>query len=285
MIDFHVHSNCSDGSYGPAEVIEQAKANGVTIMALTDHDTIYGIAEAKEAAKQHNISLMGGIELSVAYGHDRLIHILGLGIDVTSQSFLRRYNAYRDGQQQQVPYVVKALEKKGFQVDMDAVKAHATGGQLSRQALAKWLFHSGNASSVPRAWMDILDSIPYGDGELIAASDAFDMIHAGGGLSFLAHFHKPIGLHGYSEQEKQSRLAQLVEMGLDGLERYYPSYTQRHMNELDMYILKYGLLSSGGSDFHGKNRPDIQLGIGSGALNVPMSVYENMMVRMCKTDA
>lgn len=280
MIDFHVHSTCSDGSYSPTDLVDLAKKSGVSKMALTDHDNIDGLIEAQEAAKRLGVTLINGMELSVSYGKNRLVHILALGLDILAPDFIELYDAYRDGQAKQVPYVIEQLSRQGIKVETESLSRYVTGGKANRQALAKWLFAGGYAPTMARAWIDILDKIPYKVGELIGAEDAFKLIKAGGALSFLAHFHKPIGLKGYSLDEKIYHLEKLIEMGLDGLERYYPSFTESQEKELDAYIERYGLLASGGSDFHGKNRPDIKLGTGDGNLKVSNSVYDELIKRI-----
>ena len=216
------------------------------------------------------------IELSVIYGQGRLIHILGLGIDPNDITFKRIYEKYRITRAKKLETVFDGLKKQGIKPNISEMGQFATGGWLDRQAIVKWLVANRYADTVVDAWIKIIDHIPYVEGELIEPEEAFYAIKKSGGLSFLAHYHKWIGFHGYSKFETEKRLIELKAMGLDGIERYYPSFTQTNEEEVDYYMEKFKLIPSGGSDYHGKNRPNIELGIGEGNFSVPDEIVENI---------
>lgn len=269
MIDLHVHSNVSDGSDTPTMIIEKAKALKLNVIALTDHDSIDGLQEAERAAIALKVRFIKGIELTVDYDNNRLLHLLGLDIDPVNPRFLEIYNAYRTKRASQLEYVMTALRKRGVKLNLEDLAPYVTGGKGDRQAIAKWLVASGHTKNITHSWMDYLDLIPHAEGEILELSQAFEMIKAAGGKTFLAHYCKGIGLEGYDADETVDRLIQLKEQGLDGIERFYPTYTQEQEQELESMIQSVGLLTCGGSDYHGTNRPSIGLGIGSGDFYVP----------------
>ncbi|MDA3847683.1 MAG: PHP domain-containing protein [Vallitaleaceae bacterium] len=276
MIDLHVHSYISDGSDRPADIISKAKELGISAIALTDHDTIDGLEEADEAAKKVGITLIKGIELSVDYGNGRLLHILGLGIEPKNPVFSRIYTKYKTDRHNALPIVIEQLQKKGFPVVWEELLEFQSGNWLDRQAIAKWLVKYGHATSISSAWIEIIDLIGYESGELISLEDALLMIKLSGGLSFLAHYNKLIGFEGYTAGEIETSIAELKVKGLDGIERYYPTFTKENHEELDYLIERYELLSSGGTDYHGLNRLSIQLGVGEGDFSVDDAVYEKL---------
>lgn len=260
IYDYHIHSVYSDGSDTPKEIIQKAKKRGLDTLALTDHDTIDGLKEASAEAIRLNINFINGIELSTHYDDHRLIHILGLGIDIVHPDFQARYTRFKKDREEALPIVIEELQKKGIPIQMNDLDQYRTGHYLDRQTAAKWLVKNKYASSIPRAWIDILDDIAYVPNELINVRDAFEMIHAGKGKTFIAHIHKPIGLYGYSDQEALLRLQQLKLEGLDGIEAFYPTYTEKDKKLIQKAVSELGLLQSGGSDYHGKNRPEVHLG-------------------------
>jgi hypothetical protein len=260
IYDFHTHSIYSDGSDTPNEIIQKAKKKGIDTLALTDHDTIDGLKEASAEAVRLNINFINGIELSTRYDDNRLIHILGLDIDIANPDFQSKYTKFKKYREEALPIVIDKLQRKGLPLHINDLEDYRTGDYLDRQTIAKWLVNKNYASTIPRAWIDILDDIAYIPNEIIHVQDAFEMIHAGNGKTFIAHIHKPIGLHGYSDEETLLRLHQLKLQGLDGIEAFYPTYSDKDKTFIQNATLALDLLQSGGSDYHGKNRPEIQLG-------------------------
>ena len=225
MIDLHAHSTVSDGTFSPKELVSEAKRIGLTAVAITDHDSIDGHKEAEEQADAIGMTLIKGIEFSTSFGEGRLIHILGIGIDAECEGFMRPYLNYRKTRESKLGLVFEELQKMGLDISPEKVMPYRQGDYLDRQAIAKWIVANGHAPIMKNAWIDWIDHIPYQEGELIEAKTAIDAIHAAGGKAFMAHFHMPIGLKGYSEAESRRKLALLKEYGLDGLEYYYPTYT------------------------------------------------------------
>lgn len=278
MIDLHVHSTISDGMDRPSEIVRKAKKHGIEAIALTDHDCIDGLKEAREEAKKLGITFVNGIELSVTYGDNRIIHILGLGINPENKEFLKAYKAYRLSRHNQLSYVIEGLNQRNIFPDMKDLIDLSTDGLLDRLTVGRWLLNSGVTSSMHSSWVDYLDHFPYRRGELIDMASAINMIKVSGGKSFLAHYHKPIGLKGYTENQCDEILTDLKSLGLDGLECYYPDFDDVNRQELNEYRIKYKFIQSGGTDYHGANRPGVELGLGRGDMNIPKELLENITI-------
>ncbi len=277
MIDLHAHTTISDGTVSPKELIHIAKNAGLSAIAITDHDSIDGHAEAQFEADKLGITLVKGIEFSVSYGNNRLIHILGLGIDPECKGFMEIYSRYRQVRSSKLSHVFSDLRRMGVKIERVDVEPFVIGGYMDRQAIAKYLVVNGYVSIIKNAWVDYLDHITYIPGELITPKDAFDAIHAAGGKAFMAHFHLPIGLKGYSDEEVRRRLEELKGWGMDGMEYYYPSFTNEDTLRCAQYVEEFGFIKSGGTDFHGANRAHIKLGVGEGYFKVPKVLLKNIL--------
>ncbi|WP_070000118.1 PHP domain-containing protein [Cellulosilyticum sp. I15G10I2] len=282
MIDLHVHSTVSDGSNTPKEIIRMAYEKKIKLLALTDHDNIEGLEEAKMEASRYNIEFLDGIEVSASYKTGRLLHILGLGIDTKNASFLKTYTKFRKTREEKVENILRLINKQGISINIEELTEFAVGKYLDRQTIAKCLVKKGICMKVQEAWEKYLDPIAYEKGELLEVDETIDMIKKSGGLSFLAHYPKMIGLAGYTEYEKEEHIKYLVSLGLDGIECYYPSFSEEDTKYGEYLAKKYNLLCSGGSDFHGSNRPEVSLGSGGGDFCIPNRVYEEIKVRLLK---
>lgn len=279
MIDLHTHSYISDGVSNPKEIVRLAKEAGLNAVAITDHDSIDGLKEAKAEADRLGITLVNGIEFSVKYDTNRQLHILGLGIDPENEAFLQIYNPYKKKKSESLSRVFEALQGMGLDIDREKVEPYITSSQMDRHSIAKYMVASGISSMAKYAWMDYMDKIDYFPGELIQPDKAFEAIHAAGGKAFIAHYHLSIGLKGYSLADIRRRLKELKELGLDGMEYYYPSFTTEDKKLCESLIKELGFIKSGGSDFHGSNRAGTYVGVGEGDLRVPDELLENIIGR------
>ena len=276
-IDLHVHSNISDGSYTPKELVKFAVKENIKAIALTDHDSIEGINEASKIAKMNNIDFLNGIEISSLYKEGRILHILGIGINIETEEFVHAYTNMKKAREDGVKHILEKIEEQGIYIDVNTVREKALGKYLDRYDIYRYFIENNICNSAQEIWDKYLDPIPYGEGELIKTEDALNIIKKSGGLSFLAHYNKEIGLKGFTKEE----IKYLISVGLDGVERYYPSFEEKDYKFLDYLIKKYNLKISGGTDFHGKNRPEINIGSGyNNNLFIPYSVYENIINRV-----
>lgn len=282
-IDLHTHTNISDGACTPKELIDAAVKENVKAIALTDHDNIACIAEAHKYAKENKIDFLSGIEISSLYKNGRILHILGIGIDVTNDFFLTSFYNMKKARELKVKYILEEISKKGINISIEELRKNALSEYLDRYDIYRYFIKNNLCNSAQEVWDMYLDPIPYGEDEIIKAEDAIDMIKKSGGLSFLAHYNKSIGFAGLSNEQIETEIKHLIALGLDGIEKYYPSFTKNDYKFINYLIDKYDLLYSGGTDYHGANRPDIQIGSGKNDnLFIPYSIYKSIMDKLHK---
>ena len=253
-IDLHSHSTHSDGQHPPEVLLTEAAAAGVTVLALTDHDTVSGIAEARIAAEARGVRLIAGIELSAEL-HGREVHVLGHFLDETAPSLLALGRGLLDERRERMERMVARAQELKLKITLEQVIAKSGGENLGRPHLALALVEAGHASSVKEAFQRWL-----GDGcplhvarRKLEARDAIAMIHAAGGTASLAH----PGANRVSQQE----LKVLAEAGLDAVEANHPEHVPSQVEAFQRWANGLGLLLSGGSDYHGpKVQPDRKLG-------------------------
>lgn len=277
MIDLHVHSTVSDGSYAPGELAVLAKESGVEAFALTDHDSIAGTDEAAAEAAKQGVDFINGMEMSLSYqGHK--IHVVCLGFDRQNPEFQKLYKRVRYIKEDSMADVVEAIRRKGIEIDMDMVRQHASI-HLDRYAIMRAIVDMKLFDSIQYIWDKYLNPavLEVGVGDDVAAKEALPVIRQAGGVTSLAHFHKQIGLKGQSREEQEASIKQLLDYGLCGMEQYYPNYTEEDKAFALHMIEKYHMLPTGGTDFHGANRADIMLGTGyHGNMNTPYEFFENI---------
>lgn len=275
FIDLHTHSYISDGSCSPTEVVKAAKKNNLRAIALTDHDSIAGLKEALISAQKYNIEIIPGIEISSLYKNGIIIHILGLGIDMNNKYFLSSYTKMKKARENSVPKILQILKNKhGLIIDINDLYKARYDEYLSRYDIYRYILENKICMESQKIWDIYLDPIPYEQDELISVNEAIEMIHQAGGLSFLAHYNKKIGLGNFNNYEIEKHIQYLLSLGLNGVERYYPSFNNNDYKFLDYLINKYNMSYSGGTDYHGSNRDDIDIGVGDGTLKIPYSIIK-----------
>ena len=273
IVDFHVHSTASDGTCAPAELVAKAARGGFAMMALTDHDNCDGVAEFASAAAAP-VRLFPGIELSIdpGEGFDKF-HLLGLGIDPENEglkTFLKRVIDGRNARNERILANFRRLGIEMCEAGRSGVFAYAHGEVLARPHFARWLTDHGYAADVKDAFAKyLLPESPdatrcYEDRYHPSQAEAIGVIHGAGGLAVMAHPKywrrewKTIGVD-FAAAEKG--LAALKDLGLDGVEALYQANTNEENVEFVRIATKLGYLKSAGSDFHGSNKPTIQLGM------------------------
>lgn len=253
--DFHLHSTCSDGMESPTWVMETAAANGVQVLALTDHDSTEGLPEAEEAAKRLGLELIPGIEISVRH-HGIDVHLLGLAFEVTTEPLQAFLASQREGRLGRAERMVGKLKENGIQLSLDRVFAIAGDATVGRPHVARALMEAGHVATVAEAfdvWLGD-DRPAYVSRERLNPKQAIDLIHAAGGIAVAAHppFMGP---------NFEDVVAELAALGMDGLETYYKHYEPDLVARLTSLALKNGLAASGGSDYHGLgNSNDREIG-------------------------
>lgn len=273
IVDLHVHSNKSDGSFSPTELVEYALEKGLSAFALTDHDTTEGLDEAINAAKGRNIEVIPGIEFSTEYeGKD--IHIVGLYIDYHSEAFTKHIQHFVDSRTERNRKMCANLNKAGIDITYEKLLAAFPDAVITRAHYAKYLLDTGVVKSMPDAFAKYVgDHTKYFvPREKVTPMQAIQLILDAKGIPVLAH---PTLYH-MSDKRLELLLYRLKEAGLIAMECIYSTYTpseERHMNAL---ADKYGLLPSGGSDFHGNTKPKLDLAIGYGSLEIPEEILINL---------
>ncbi len=271
MIDLHTHTTASDGTLSPTQLIGEAKIVGLRAIALTDHDTVSGIAEAKEAASDSALEVVPGVEISTEI-HTRPLHIVGLYIDPENEELLSALEFLRGGRDRRVHLILEKLVKARAPIEHKDVLEVAKGPSIGRPHIAQALVNRGFAESPKIAFKRYLDKgrPGYVPKDKLDRRRAIEVIRAAGGVPILAH-PSQTKLRG---RDRESLVRELAGMGLLGIEAYCTGYSSYDVQALTALARKYELVVSGGSDFHGTAKPDIQLGTSTGHLNVPDDLLE-----------
>lgn len=266
-IDLHVHSTASDGTLSPTKVAEYAKEKNLSAIALTDHDTVLGIDECIAAGKALGLTVIPGIEFSANY-YGKEVHILGYKIDHKSPILKAQLDALLHARQMRNEKMLQALNALGMPITLDdCLKDTASSATLTRAHIAKALLEKGYIRDRAEAFSRYI-----GDGkpafipkEKFTVSQCTDLIHKLGGVAVLAH---PL-LYGYDYKDLNEILTGMVSSGIDGLECFYTTHSAADTDFLLQCCHRHQLFPTGGSDFHGDNKPGLDLGCGYGKLAVP----------------
>lgn len=272
-LDLHLHTTHSDGSCTPTEVVTLAHRAAVTALAITDHDILTGLPEAITAGQQCGIEIIPGVEVSSLAGNSEL-HILGYFLDWQDSDLNERLKALRDSRHRRNPRIIERLQALGIDITYEEVRILADTDSIGRPHIARVLMDKRIVASAKEAFDRFLaEGKPaYVPRELPSPAEAIRWIKAARGLAVLAH---PTWVKA-EEQSLGDLVRQLKADGLDGIEVYYSSHAARQTREYLSLAQQLGLLVSGGSDFHGLTKPDIEVGIGKGTLHIPTSLLPRM---------
>ena len=273
IIDLHVHSNASDGTFTPTQLVEEAKKAGLCAFALTDHDTTDGVAEAKKAAEAAGIELVPGVELSTEY-EGKEIHVLGLYIDITNEALQKHMADFRDSRDNRNVYMLKKLRAEGFDITQEALEAMFPDAVITRAHVARYLLDKGYIPDIRTAFSEYIGEgcRCYVERPKVTPMDAVDYILEAGGTPVLAH---PV-VYRMERPQLKKMIAEMKAHGLVGMEAVYSENTPADEQDYRALAREQGLLITGGSDFHGENKPDIRLGKGRGGLYIPYSFLEEI---------
>lgn len=332
QVDLHVHSNRSDGTCSPKELVDYAMKKGLAAFALTDHDTVDGLDEACAYAEELRKRLkrierpqgqqpeteysnadsaayppdaplvpevIPGIEFSTEYsdapdpeeanilsmpqeqqqakprrrsGQD--VHIVGLYIDYHDRAFIAQLQEFVDSRTSRNHKMCRLLQEAGIDITYEALLKEFPGAVITRAHYAKYMLNHGYIKSIPEAFDRYVgDHCPcYVPREKVTPVQAVKLILRAGGIPILAH---PILYH-LSDARLDALTAELKNAGLMGIEAIYSTYKPHEERQIRALAAKYDLLISGGSDFHGSNKPGLDLGTGYGNLFVPMDVLTGL---------
>jgi len=281
FIDLHCHSTASDGTFAPAAVVRLAVESGLSALALTDHDTIGGIEEAAAEAKRLGIDFLPGIEISCQYPHPGTMHLLGYGVDCAHPTLRDLTTQLLAGRDTRNPKIIAKLQELNVAITMDELSNEAGGDVVGRPHIAAILVRKGYVSSMKQAFDKYLapGGLAYFDKERLTARDAIGMITASGGLPILAH---PVQLRTENDAQLDRVVKDLLDLGLAGLEVIHSDHDESLIAKYTQLADRYKLLKTGGSDFHGTNKKDIQLGRARGN-RIPRRFFDAIMARLKKT--
>ncbi len=276
VCDLHTHSIFSDGSDKPERLVEMARELGLKAIALTDHNTVAGLPDFMEAARGGGVEPVPGCEFSTDYQGIEL-HILGLFIQpqhyATVTALLEEAQREMERSSRDL---VASLVAAGYDLDYDAI-CQKTSGQINRAHVAAALMEGGYVSSVQEAFKTLLGKQHgyYQPPKRIGAYDCIRFIKSIGAVAVLAHPF--LDLDG---QALRAFLPQAVEAGLDAMEVAYSKYSPETTAEAAAIAAEFGILPSGGSDYHGYNKPDIAMGTGRGDLRIPYDWLQALKKRI-----
>lgn len=277
VIDLHMHSRFSDGTLTPTELVAQGCRIGLAAMALTDHDTTAGITEFLTAIRAAQPALRGfsGVEISVEVESGTL-HLLGYGINPNHSGLAADLAHIRDGRAWRNTQILEKLQQLGIPLEWSEVTRHAGDEVVSRPHFAMALIERGVVTSKQAAFDQFLakGQPAYVDRFRLTPAQGMARIREAGGIPVLAH---PM-LFTKDFDALQRHLRTWVPQGLMGIEAYYPEHTPAQNARLRRLAQEFGLLVTGGADFHGAMNPDVRMGVGFGGLHTP----ETLIAPLCK---
>ena len=279
-IDLHIHSTASDGSLTPADIIDHAQKLNLAAIAITDHDSVDGSKEALQIGIPPSLHFLTGVEISAAhppfFHGSGSFHILGYAIHLDNRDLNQALSKLQEARKNRNPEILKRLNKLGFRISLEEVNQEVGEGQLGRPHIAYAMVKRGFVASINEAFDKYLGNAgpAYVDKDRIECEQAINIIRAAGGVPVLAH---PALLNIDNDQNLDALLQNLVKIGLAGIEVYYPGHSPRQIRQYTELAEKYGLLMTGGTDFHGSITPEIKMGSGDGDLFVPYTLYKELI--------
>jgi predicted metal-dependent phosphoesterase TrpH len=268
VIDLHTHSDRSDGSESPARVVELAHDAGCSAVALTDHDTMTGLTAARARAAELGIRLVPGCEVSCVPMAGGGVHVLVYFVDDPASPLGVELTRLRDDRRARNGALADRLQQLGIPVTVEMAAAHAgTVEGVGRPHFARALVDVGAVATLDEAFERYLANgapayVPKGR---LRVADVCHLARESGGVAVLAHPYT-VGLRGDALADA---VAGMADEGLAGLEAVYGRYSPRQRTDLGNLARRFGLVVTGGSDFHGTSKPDVQVGTGTGDLKLP----------------
>ena len=274
--DLHTHSNFSDGTFTTAELIAEAKKAGLSAIALTDHNTVAGIPSFLDEAKKQGVTAIAGTELSTAYA-GRELHLLGLFIPPEAYGSIEettaKYHALKEESNRQL---IQRLNAAGYHISYEDVKKRTKSGNVNRAHVAAELVEKGLVPSIKAAFEHLLRQ----NGEFYTPPKRLDVFEAiaflqeAGALPVLAHPFLEL-----NQQELRDFLPKAIKQGLIGMEIRHSAFDETQSALAETIAKEFSLLPSGGSDFHGGNKPHVTLGKVTGNQQIPIDFYKNLLKR------
>lgn len=271
LIDLHVHTTASDGTLTPRQLVLYAATKGLKAVAITDHDTIDGVAEALEAGEEVGIKVIPGVEISVDCNGE--MHILGYFIDYKNPRLTEGLNRLKMFRENRNPAIVEKLRGLGFDITMQEVINAAGGKIIGRPHFAAVMLQKGYVKDNKEAFELYLAAgkPAYVKKDKMTPREGIELITGAGGIPVLAH---PKYLRVEEGRELGDLISELKDYGLQGIEVFYTEHSTEESDNFYKLALVNKLIITGGTDFHGANKPDIEIGTGRGGLAVNYDLME-----------
>ena len=269
----HTHTVHSDGSLTPTELVAEAREKNL-IIALTDHNTVSGLPEFMAEALRQGVTAVGGTELSCVYG-GKEFHLIGLFIEPEYYSRVENLCIeYHSLKEKSNIDLIDKLCAMGYELNYSEIQKENVNGRINRAHIASALVKGGYVSSVPEAFELLLDEKRgiYTPPKRLSLADGIRFLRSIKAVPVLAHPLKEI-----DGDSLRKMLPEMIEAGLIGIETMHSSYDEEKIALSKEIAREYGLLESGGSDFHGRFKPGVSLGVGRGNLAIDEQIYYNLL--------
>jgi len=280
-IDLHTHSTCSDGLLSPAALVDLAARRGLAAIALTDHDTVAGLPEAIAHGRESGVEVIPGIEIG-AEALRLSLHILGYGFNQKHPGLLAFIARLQQAREARNRSMIEKLATLGIRMPYEQLTAMA-GDQAGRPHFARLLVKHGHAADSQDAFSRFLKR---GAPAFIAqvkptAEEAITRINEAGGLAVIAH----PGSSDPGLEKIPGIIPTLKEYGLAGMEIFYPTHSKKIIRLLQGLAEQYGLLPTGGTDYHGDSHSLTPLGGNAKTIRIPLSVLAGLKTRLAEASA
>jgi predicted metal-dependent phosphoesterase TrpH len=279
-IDLHIHSTASDGTLSPSEILTLAQDLNIAAISITDHDTLDGSKDALSFGIPPSVKFLTGVEISSepppSFSCAGSFHILGYAVDVDHPDLNHTLSMLRDSRKRRNPQILELLSRLGIEISLEEVRNSAGDSQLGRPHIARFMVEKGYVPSIDAAFDEYLGNgkPAYVDRFRFECEKTIKAILNAGGIPVLAH---PLLLGIRENDILEDLIAVLTEMGLGGIEVYYPEHTKNLIAYYSRLASHFNLLITGGTDFHGDIKPEIKMGVGKGDFFVPYELYEKLI--------
>ena len=279
-IDLHIHSTASDGTLSPSEILKRAQDLNLKAIAITDHDTVAGSKAAIRLGIPPSMSFLSGVEISASPPPGFTVfgsfHILGYAIQLDHPVLNDTLRRQQEARKNRNPEILRRLGKLGFHITMEELSAGFPDGQIGRPHIAQLMVRKGFVRTIDEAFDEYMGKGKpvYVEKSRLDCAMAIETIRKAGGFSVLAH---PCILKLEKLDTFEALILSLKEMGLQGIEVFYPENTREDTDNYITIAKRHGLIMTGGTDFHGAINPEIEMGYGNGSFHVPFELYETIV--------
>ncbi len=266
--DLHIHTNESDSTFSPEEVVKYAAKLNLSAISITDHDSVDAISIVKQYAEKYNIEVIPGVELSTDASGDE-VHILGYYVDYTDKWFLDKLKIFKDARVKRAKHIIEKLNELGFLISFEDIYNISGEGAIGRMHIARAMLEKKYVSTIQEAFYRFLGKgkKAYVKKYKMTPSEAINIIKKANGISVLAH---------PQIMNNDSLILEMIKDGLDGIEVYHSDHTSDGIKKYLQIAKKNNLLVTGGSDCHGIGKGRILMG----TVQIPYDLVEKIKIRL-----